>query len=241
MNCTAITEGGWRLVLTLTFIVFRIRDSFSALFVGLKICWLNPLQRGEIPPKLGLGCCGSSSKDLKSVEYFFIAMVFYDSCCILICRYMHICMHNHDDDTIKTSDTVLRKIYLSLYLKGLCVRGSWRLNRTATYWPQLYWPWPRFFPVLLGCSIGGRGPSLSGCCFLYRILSPTHLIPNWLIRGLRAPSAGCWLSLPHLVSNWSDLQTDWISCELSYIIVQRPPCSCGVTIFTYSTCPRSRL
>ena len=25
------------------------------------------------------------------------------------------CMQNHNDDTIKTSDTVLRKIYLSLY------------------------------------------------------------------------------------------------------------------------------
>ena len=45
----------------------------------------------------------------------------------------HLLMHN--DPTIKTSDTVLRKIYLSLYLKGLCVRGSWRSNRTATYWP----------------------------------------------------------------------------------------------------------
>ena len=45
-------------------------------------------------------------------------------------------IHN---DTMKTSDTVLRKIYLPLYLKGLCVRGSWRLNRTATYWPpQLF-------------------------------------------------------------------------------------------------------
>ena len=39
----------------------------------------------------------------------------------------------HANDTIKTSDTVLRKIYLSLYLKGLCVGGSWRPNRTATY------------------------------------------------------------------------------------------------------------
>ena len=39
----------------------------------------------------------------------------------------------HNDDTIKTSDIVLRKIYLSLYLKGLCVRGSWKPNRTATY------------------------------------------------------------------------------------------------------------
>ena len=55
----------------------------------------------------------------------------------------------------------------------------------------------------------------------------TRLIPNWLIGGQRAPSAGCWLSLPHLYSNWSGLQTDWISCALSYIIVQHPPSSCG--------------
>ena len=26
--------------------------------------------------------------------------------------------------------------------------------------------------------------------------------PNWLIGGLRAPSAGCWISLPHLITNW---------------------------------------
>ena len=59
-------------------------------------------------------------------------------CCILICR----CMHKHND-TIKTSDTVPRKIYLSLDLKGLCVRESWRPNRI--YWPPLYWPSAFFF------------------------------------------------------------------------------------------------
>ena len=42
-------------------------------------------------------------------------------------------MLNHNNDTIKTSDTVLRKIYLSLYLKALYVGGSWRPIRTATY------------------------------------------------------------------------------------------------------------
>ena len=47
-----------------------------------------------------------------------------------------------------------------------------------------------------------RGLPLQGADFLYCILSPTRLIPNWLIGGLRATSAGCWLSLPHLVSNW---------------------------------------
>ena len=46
------------------------------------------------------------------------------------------------------------------------------------------------------------GPASLGGGFLYHILSPTCLIPNWLIGGLRAPSAGWWLSLPHLVFNW---------------------------------------
>ena len=94
--------------------------------------------------------------------------------------------HNKDD-TIKTSDTVFRKIYLSLYLKGFCVRGSWRPNRTATYWPPHSIGHQRFFPVFKGCSTGGPGVQLS---------------------------AGCWFSLPHLVS-----KTDWISCALSFIIV----------------------
>ena len=40
--------------------------------------------------------------------------------------YAYACMQNHNDDTKTTSDTVLRNIYLPLYLKGLCVRGSWR-------------------------------------------------------------------------------------------------------------------
>ena len=73
-----------------------------------------------------------------------------------------------------------RKIYLSLYLKGLCVRGSWRRNRTATYWPHSYGH-QRFFPVLIGCSTGGPRAQLSaGCCFLYSIISPSLWSPNWL-------------------------------------------------------------
>ena len=31
---------------------------------------------------------------------------------------------------------------------------SWRLNRTAKYWPSLLWLSQPFFPVLLGCSNG---------------------------------------------------------------------------------------
>ena len=73
------------------------------------------------------------------------------------------------------------------------------------------------------------GLNLSGTCshsciFSKLVYSPTLLIPNCncAIGGLRVPSAGCWLSLPHLVSNWSGLQTNWLPVSPSYIIVQRP-------------------
>ena len=39
---------------------------------------------------------------------------------------------------------------------------------------------------------------------------------------LRAPSAGCWFSLQHLISNWL---TSYL--HPGYIIVQRLPSSCG--------------
>ena len=61
----------------------------------------------------------------------------------------------------------------------------------------------RFFSVLQGCSTGGPGPStLLGAGFLYHILSPNSSDLQKTIGGPTAPSAGCWLSLPHLVSNW---------------------------------------
>ena len=89
----------------------------------------------------------------------------------------HMQMHAEHNDTIKTSDTVLQKNIPLTLLKGLCVRGSWRPNRTATYWPPLLWP-----SAFLSHSSG------------------------LLNQGLRAHSAGCWLSLLHLVSNSSDLK-----------------------------------
>ena len=96
--------------------------------------------------------------------------------------------HNNNDDTIKTSDTVLRKIYLSLYLKVLCVRGSWRPNRTATYWHTHSYGYQRcVFLVLQGCSNGGPEAQFSaGYCFLNSIISPSLLIPR-LNRESREP------------------------------------------------------
>ena len=74
-----------------------------------------------------------------------------------------------------------RKIYLSLYLKGLCVRGSWRPNRTATYWPPLLW----------AAQPGAWGPSLYGCWF-----SLPHLISN-----SSDPQLTDFLSSPGLYNN----------------------------------------
>ena len=96
-------------------------------------------------------------------------------CCILLWL-------TNDNTMIKTSDTVLRKIYLSLYLKGLCVRGSWWPNRTATYWPPHSYGHQTFLSRSLGCS-STRGPgdsSLLGAVFSTVSFLQFFWSPNWL-------------------------------------------------------------
>ena len=93
------------------------------------------------------------------------------------------------------------------------------------------------------------------------ILTPTLLaITAFLSRspGLLKRGPGGPASLGHVPQSSILSSTDWISCALSYIIVQRPPSSCGrhkshsfnpstvKVIFwyfskLYSTRPRSRL
>ena len=82
-------------------------------------------------------------------------------------------------------------MYLSLYYKGTkrvtqgyTVRGSWRPNRTAIYWPPLLWP----SALCLSCSPDAqpeaRGLSfLLSAGFLYHIWSPTGLQNYWGPRG----------------------------------------------------------
>ena len=75
-------------------------------------------------------------------------------------------------------------MYLSLYCKGskrvtqgFTVRGSWKPNRTAIYCPPHSYSRQRcVFLVLQCCSTGGPGAQLS---------------------------TGWWLSLLHLITNWS--------------------------------------
>ena len=81
---------------------------------------------------------------------------------------------------MKTSDTVLRKIYLSLYLKGFCVCE-------------------RVLETEQNCNIFTPTPMAISVSFPFSWCCST--------RGLGTHSAECWLSLPHLVKNGSDLQT----------------------------------
>ena len=169
-------------------------------------------------------------------------------------------MQNHNDDTIKTSGHSSLEKYTSHFIERVvCERELETEQNCNILTPTLLATtaflsrsprllnWGPVGPASLGtgflyrilsptrlipnCSIGGlRAPPagywlsqshlasnlsdpqmitsgawwlpLLGAGFLYRILFPTRMIPNWLIGGLRAPSAGCWLSLPHLVSNW---------------------------------------
>ena len=119
-----------------------------------------------------------------------------------------------------------------LYCKGskrvtqcLRVRGSWRTNWTAIFWPPLLWP------STLCLSRPSRAaqpeaqrPTLLGDGFLYCILSATSLEPN--SSGPQGPFGLMWLSLPHLVynsvSNCNCNSNSLLLSWLSYIIVQRP-------------------
>ena len=133
--------------------------------------------------------------------------------------------HHNDTMNKQTSEDVFRKIYTSQFIcKGskrvtecFTVRGSWRPNRTAIYWPPLLWPsplCPSRSPGLLN-----RRPRGPFCWVIYYILSATSLDPNssgpqWLFRpGLAFPTT------PYLLT---PSPTAWLLSWLSYIIVQRP-------------------
>ena len=107
------------------------------------------------------------------------------------CR-IHIDAMNKDERRL-----IFKKIYLLLYLKRLCVRGSWRPNRTATYWPPLLWP----SALCLSCSLDAqpeaRVPSFllafSTASCLQFLWSPTDWLP--VFTELYNNSIAHWISL----------------------------------------------
>ena len=86
------------------------------------------------------------------------------------------------------------------------MRGCWRPNRTATYWPPHLWP----SALCLSCSPDAQ-PEARGLSFLlsagFSTTSCHQRVSKLTGEGVpKASSAGCWFSLPHLVSNSSDLE-----------------------------------
>ena len=117
--------------------------------------------------------------------------------------------HNKDERT-----QFLRKIYLSLYLKGFerVTKGfsvwevSWRRNRTAT----------KLTPTLMDIT--------------------TFLSPS---RGLlNGGGAGGPASLGHGPIPASSLQLTWTSCRRGYKIIWRPPTSCECHNFALNSNPQ---
>ena len=102
------------------------------------------------------------------------------------------------------------------YLKFYCVRGELGTEQNCNILTPTLMAITAFLSHSPGLLIWG--PSLS------RTFSFQHLLSNCncSIGGLRAPSAGYWFSLLHLISNWLT------SClHPSYIIVRHPPsCEC---------------
>ena len=81
---------------------------------------------------------------------------------------------------------------------GLTVRGSWRSNITAIFWPQTYSRHVVSF-LFSWCSTRGLGAHSAGwsaTSYQQLLRSPNSIgVPE-------GPLGFVWLSLPHLISNW---------------------------------------
>ena len=84
------------------------------------------------------------------------------------------------------------------------VRGGWRPNRTAIFWPPLLWP--SALCLFRSTGLLNRKPRGPLCWVICYILSATSLIPFGLV----------WLSLPHLVYNSVRSLTTTVLTELYY-------------------------
>ena len=82
---------------------------------------------------------------------------------------------------------------------GSTVRGSWRPNRTAIFWPPLLWPSTLCLSRSPDAQPEAQRPTLLCDGFLYCILSATSLDPN--SSEPQGHFGLMWLSLPQLVYN----------------------------------------
>ena len=137
----------------------------------------------------------------KNVSLWYKKLQVCPICYILISRFMQKESQRHNDKgRAKTS----LKRYISHFICNVCVwEGAGDRTELQYIDPHSYGHQRCVFLVFQGCSTGGLGTLSAG--FLYCILSPTGLVSK-LHWGSRRPFGRVWLSLPHLVSNSSDLQ-----------------------------------
>ena len=129
-------------------------------------------------------------------------------------------MQNHNNDTIKTSDTVLFRKYTSHFIERVVCERELETEQNC----NILTPTLMAITAFLSCSLGllnwePGSPASLGHGSHSSIFSPTPPAQSGV---LKAPSAGYWFSLQHLVSNWLT------SClHPGYIIVWCPLSSCG--------------
>ena len=109
------------------------------------------------------------------------------------------------------------------------MRGSWRPNRTATYGTPTLMSISVSFPFSWAAQPWAWGPaSRTHCWFSLPHLVSNSSDPQLLNRGLEG-SVGWMLAFStasYLQLVWSPKPSNFLS-STSYIIVQRPPSSCG--------------
>ena len=137
--------------------------------------------------------------------------------------YIHIYIQKHIKHNKDKIRHFFRKIYLSLYWKG-CVWegvGDWtELQRIDLH---SYGHNSVFFPFSSVAQPGAWDPAFLGHSPHSSIFSPTDLrlwTPTAQSGILRAPTAGYWFSLQHLIFN---CLTSYL--HPGYVIVLRPPSS----------------
>ena len=111
--------------------------------------------------------------------------------------------HNYDNKDERTQ--IFRKIYLSFYSKGLRKVYVWGVSWRLNKDCNILTP--TLLAIAQASQPGAWGPSL--CWVWFSLLELEH-----------------WLQT--LISNWSDFLS-----HPGYIIICRPPASCGITIRTH--------
>ena len=142
---------------------------------------------------------------------------------MLIYTYTCSCRIHTNTINKQTSEDFLIKICTSHFICNVCMwEGVGDQTELQYIDPHSYGHQHCVFLVLLMLN---RRPGGSTFCFRGWLSLP-HLISNFsgpqLIRGSKGPIGLVWLSLPHLVYNSSWLQLSDFLSWLSYIIVQRP-------------------